>query len=284
MRGELRQRVNIAVVLLLGVALLAYPPAAQWFDQVEKARLIDTFHVEIDEEAEAVKERERELARAYNATLGAGTAFDPFTQELATVGGDAYTAYEQRLVNLPSRVMARLKIPSLDIDLPVYHGTDAETLLRGVGHLYGTSLPVGGEHTHSVLTAHSGLASARFFTDLPKIEDGALIHIDVLGETLTYQVSHRMEVLPHETESLVAQPNKDLLTLVTCTPIGVNTHRLLVTAERIPTPEDAVPLPNDLPGFPWWSVILGGAVIALSGYVLAGRRHQEASGSAEGSQ
>ncbi len=274
MNDEIKQRIKIAVVLFLGVVLLTYPPAAQWFDQLEKSRLIDTFHLEVDAEAEAFKARELELSRAYNSTLGEGTAFDPFTQKLVTVDGDAYREYEKRLVNLPSKVMARVKVPSLGIDLPVYHGTDEDTLLSGIGHLYGTALPVGGEGTHSVLTAHSGLASARFFTDLPKVADGELVHVDVLGETLTYKIYHREEVLPHETEFLVAQPNKDLLTLVTCTPVGVNSHRLLVTAERVPTPEEVIPLLNDQPGFPWWSFILGGAAVVLGGYVYAGRRQQ----------
>jgi len=162
-----------------------------------------------------------------------------------------------------SDTMARLRIPTIGASLPVFHGTSDETLERGVGHLQGSALPVGGAGTNSVLTGHSGIPQSRLFTDLHDLVAGDLMTVEVVGETLTYQVDRIDTVLPTETDLLQPVPGADLLTLVTCTPIGVNTHRLLVQAHRV---EEA-----DLPaavivagaagaGFPWWGLVWSGAL------------------------
>lgn len=162
-----------------------------------------------------------------------------------------------------SDTMARLRIPTIGASLPVFHGTSDETLERGVGHLQGSALPVGGAGTNSVLTGHSGIPQSRLFTDLHDLVAGDLITVEVVGETLTYQVDRIDTVLPTETDLLQPVPGADLLTLVTCTPIGVNTHRLLVQAHRV----DEAALPAAVvvagaagAGFPWWGLVWSGAL------------------------
>ena len=133
--------------------------------------------------------------------------------------------------------MGYVSIPKINVTLPIYHGTESDTLQRGIGHLLGTSLPVGGADTHAVLTAHSGMASQRMFSDLPQLKDGDVFYLEVLNETLAYQVDQIKTVLPHDTTHLGIEAQQDLCTLVTCTPFGVNTHRLLVRGHRIPYEE-----------------------------------------------
>ena len=162
-----------------------------------------------------------------------------------------------------SDTMARLRIPTIGASLPVFHGTSDEMLERGVGHLQGSALPVGGAGTNSVLTGHSGIPQSRLFTDLHDLVAGDLMTVEVVGETLTYQVDRIDTVLPTETDLLQPVPEADLLTLVTCTPIGVNTHRLLVQAHRV----DEADLPAAVivagaagAGFPWWGLVWSGAL------------------------
>ena len=141
--------------------------------------------------------------------------------------------YEALLDSDGSGVMGYLEIPKISVSLPIYHGTSDEVLAKGVGHLEGSSLPIGGESTHGILSGHRGLPSARLFTDLDQLEEGDSFTINILDQTLQYQVTEIQTVLPEETENLRIQQGKDLITLVTCTPYGVNTHRLLITGERV---------------------------------------------------
>ena len=168
--------------------------------------------------------------------------------------------------------MARVKIPSIEVDLPIYHGTDEETLLRGAGHLEGTHLPVGGESTRSVITAHRGLANATMFTDLNRVSEGDSFTIESLGETLVYRVNEIQVIDPTDTGSLQSESGKDLVTLITCTPLGVNTHRILVTGERItPTPAPALHEAGkapEIPGFPWWALLGTGGILLIGGYLV----------------
>lgn len=137
----------------------------------------------------------------------------------------------------PKDYLSLLEIPGISVTLPIYHGTDADTLEIGIGHLLGSSLPVGGESTHAILTAHSGMASQKMFSDLDLMKIDDVFYLDVLNERLAYQVDAIFTVLPHETEQLQIVTGKDYCTLVTCTPFGVNTHRLLVRGTRIPYEE-----------------------------------------------
>ncbi|MGO1401629.1 MAG: class C sortase [Flaviflexus sp.] len=179
--------------------------------------------------------------------------------------------YEGLLNLTGAGLMGRLQYEELAIDLPIYHGTADQTLQRGVGHLKGTSLPVGGAGTRSVLTAHRGLPEATLFNDLDQAQTGDTFSVVVLNEVITYQVVDVQVIDPDQTEAIIADPDRDLITLVTCTPLGINSHRILVTGERItPTPVEDVKVANEshqLPGFPWWAVILCVTVIALGTYI-----------------
>ena len=173
-------------------------------------------------------------------------------------------------------LMARIKIPSIKLDLPIYHGTSEDVLERGIGHLEGTALPVGGQSTHSVVTGHRGLATSELFSKLNEVEVDDTFTIEVFGELLSYRVIETLVVEPQDTESLLIRPGKDLMTLVTCTPLGINSHRILVTGERvIPTPQadlDAAGDAPDVPGFPWWMFAAGGVVVGAGTYVyISGR-------------
>ncbi len=271
-----RSRVVLVVLVHLGLLLLLYPQMSAWFSQGNQSAVGTDYSHTVSGLPDALRQETLRSAREYNEHLGYSGAYDPFTMSVNDINSDTYHTYMQQLEGLPTGVMARIRIPEIDVDLPVLHGTRDSVLLQGVGHLYGTALPVGGPSTHSVLTGHSGLAKAALFTDLHKLDEGDQFYIDVYGETLAYQVTSTEAVLPTETESLAVEPGEDLITLVTCTPVGINSHRLLVHAERLtPTPPAADPAQSpELPGFPWWAVILGATVVASSAYIALGARAQ----------
>lgn len=177
-------------------------------------------------------------AEEYNKAIIPGTNNESaFTQEAQIAAAKNYA--EMLNINGDS-IMGYVEIPKIDVDLPIFHGTEDDTLERGVGHLVGSSLPIGGESTHAILTAHSGMASQKMFTDLEDLEIGDVFYIKVLGETLAYQVDDINVVLPHEIANLYISEGEDYVTLVTCTPYAVNTHRLLVRGTRIPYEEAEV--------------------------------------------
>jgi sortase A len=253
--------------------VLVYPTAAAWFSQYDQSRLIETRASEVaDGDVSPSIAQQLAEAHEYNDLLSAGALL----QANANVPTGAGTSeggqldYDSLLAD-PTGVMARLRIPAIDVDLPIYHGTSDATLLKGVGHLEGTSLPVGGEGTHSVLTGHRGLASATLFTNLDKVKEGDTFTIEVLDQVLTYQVIRTQVVDPSDTASLRATAGEDLVTLVTCTPLGINSQRILVTGERItPTPQedlDAAGSVPDIPGFPWWAAALAAGVVLVGVFV-----------------
>ncbi len=264
------------LIVLAGVGLFLYPHVAAWFAQKEQSRVIelqlnnwDT--VESDDETWRLEQLE--LAYEYNEALTSGALLQADANVPTGAGktNEHGTDYWSLLDRTGAGLMARLKYESLGIDLPIYHGTSDATLLKGVGHLQGTSLPVGGEGNRSVLTAHRGLASATLFDNLVDADIGDTFVIEVFGEVLTYQVIETQTVKPEETEAIFAIPGEDLVTLVTCTPLGVNTHRILVTGERIlPTPAADLATAGQgpsIPGFPSWLVIIGAVVLCLGVYV-----------------
>lgn len=262
----------IALIALSGLGIWTYPSAAGWFSQLDQSKIIGD-SASVTESDPAEDARQLELAHAYNDALQSGAQLES-NQRLPSgsgTSGAGAPAYEEVLDDGSTGVMTRLKIPSINLDLPVYHGTSDETLLKGLGHLEGTSLPVGGEDTHSVLTGHRGLADATMFTHLDKVSEGDRFTLTTFGQVLSYQVVRTQVVEPDETESLQPVIGKDLVTLVTCTPLGINSQRILVTAERVfPTPAadlEAGTADPDIPGFPWWTVIMGAGLIAAGVYV-----------------
>ncbi len=264
----------VSTMLVLGVALMLYPSAAQWFTAWEQQGQVDDYSESMREAPEEELAAEVERAQQYNQGLTSGSGLiDPFSTQAARqegLGVEQEELYRDLLSGAPGDVMARLTIPSIDADLPIFHGTSEEILARGVGHLEGTALPVGGEGTHSVLTGHRGLPSAEMFTRLDEVGEGDTFSVETFGETLTYEVIRTQVVEPQETESLYPEAGRDLVTLVTCTPLGLNTHRILVTAERTTTPtqeeETYDTEPFVLP-FPWWALILFGALALQLVYI-----------------
>lgn len=261
----------IAVFALFGVGAYLYPKAASWATQYDQSQVVSNYDLKLENLNPSIEEQLRE-AHEYNSELAAGAVLESNARKpTSSASSSSEFAYQDMLKVSDSGLMARIRIEKIGVDLPVYHGTDDATLERGAGHLEGSSLPVGGVGTHSVITAHRGLASARMFTDLNKIEVGDHFVIEVLGEVLTYSVRETRVVDPKDTSSLESDPTKDLVTLVTCTPLGINSHRILVTGERItPTPIEDVQnagTPPDIPGFPWWAVGMGAAVILVGVFV-----------------
>jgi sortase A len=268
----------LAFGALIGVALLMYPSVAGWFAQYEQSQSIGTYSDQIRDLGADSLARQLADARRYNTRLVDGGAEIAANERLPLANEpDQGSAYRGLLAAGPDGLMARLKIPAISVDLPVYHGTSEDVLYEGVGHLEGTALPVGGTSTHSVLTAHRGLATAELFTHLDRVAPDDTFTIEVFGEVLVYRVIDTRVVEPSDTESLAPVIGEDLVTLVTCTPLGVNSHRILVTGERvIPTPQeelDAAGERPDIPSFPYWALIAGGAVLAAAVYVwLSGRQ------------
>lgn len=223
-----------------GVCIFSYPKVSDYIakkNQVEAIREYNEIVVQIDEEK---MQEEMEKAQTYNENLSGDPVHDPF------VAGSGYALPENYLevLNISSDgIMAYIEIPKISVYLPIYHGTSDVVLQKGVGHIESTSVPIGGNSTHSVLTGHTGLPSAELFTRLDELVKGDIFYIHVLNETITYKVYETKVILPNEIKELQITKGRDLITLVTCTPYGVNTHRLLVKAERteyeeyIPTEE-----------------------------------------------
>ncbi|RMB61872.1 class C sortase [Tessaracoccus antarcticus] len=263
-----RDRVLMQAVIILGVVLLLYPTAADWFSSRQHNSETSGYVQAVEKVAPEVRRDLLDIANDYNSRMPQGPLRDPYAGEIsAEEEGAAYAAYERMLEASANGVIGSLVYEGVGVDLPIYHGTGEDVLAKGVGHLYGSSLPVGGPGTHSVLTSHSGLVHATLFSNMPKKTAlGDVFSVDVLGEPHYYRVDQILTVLPNQTESLKIVANEDYITLITCTPIGINTHRLLVRGTRIPPPlvetEPGFWVPGDgvVAGFPWWAVGLGAGV------------------------
>ena len=260
---------------VVALGLLLYPLVGELLNEKYHSDVETTYTAAIEDTDDAVLTAQREAAEQYNAMLsGAATI---------TEGGASAPplAYAQQLT--VGGVMAYVDIPKINVYLPVQHGTDADTLERAVGHVVGTSLPVGGSSTHAVLSAHSGMASSKLFSDIDQLAADDTFYIHVLGEVLAYKVDAINTVLPTDTSLLQIENGKDYVTLVTCTPFGVNTHRLLVRGHRIPyTPEQETTAAEEKPTASSWTqhyltglgIGLGAVAVVGGGYFLVRRcRH-----------
>lgn len=231
----------IALMILLFIIALGltfYPIISNHINAKYASEIQITYEAVIEDTDNRELLAAKEEAIRYNESITPGaTDTEAYSQEALLT---ASQNYEELLDIAGDGIMAYVQIPKISIQLPVYHGTNNDSLDRGIGHLLGSSLPVGGYSTHSILTAHSGMASQKMFSDLPQMEIGDIFYLKVLGETLAYQVDQINTVLPHDTTYLGIEQEKDLCTLVTCTPFGVNTHRLLVRGTRIPYEEAEV--------------------------------------------
>lgn len=220
----------IVMVFLMGAAVFFYPTISDYINRKHSSKAIIEYNEKVEQLDKNQIEKELEDAREYNKDLYEHTVVltDPFDPNAFPITDEQY----EEVLNL-DEVMAYVEIQCIDVYLPIYHGTDEKTLAKGVGHLENTSLPVGGVDTHPVLSAHCGLPNARLFTDLCNVHEGNIFKIHVLGETLTYRVYDIEITEPDISSTLYVTEGKDLATLITCTPYGENTHRLLVHGERI---------------------------------------------------
>lgn len=218
----------LAVILLLvGVLLFFYPTVSNFLAEKNQSKIIKSYVEEISSGKEINLEEEWEKAKRYNENLAGDPVHDPF------IPGSGYALPENYLEVLNiNGVMGYIVIPKISVNLPIYHGTSEEVMQKGVGHIESTALPIGGDSTHSVITGHRGLPSAELFTRLDELDKDDYFYINVLDKTLTYKIDQIKTILPNELENLQVINGKDFITLVTCTPYGINTHRLLIRAER----------------------------------------------------
>lgn len=216
-------------IFILGLAIMTYPMISNWYYRIESNNQVADYKEARDLLSDEEIGRRIRLAKIYNDNLGNVTPKDPYSEE------EKHKAIENYAQMLELRTkIGVISIPSIDVELPIYAGTNEEILQKGAGHLEGTSLPIGGESTHTVITAHSGLPSARLFTDLQKVKMGEKFYIDNIAGTLAYEVDHIDVIDPSDFSQLLVVPEKDYATLLTCTPIMINTHRLIVRGHRVP--------------------------------------------------
>lgn len=222
----------LALVFLAGLSLLLYPTVSDYWNSFHASRAVAAYAQEVADLNGEEYDRLLAAARDYNARVAQRSNTFALTEEEA--------AEYQSLLNMDGTgIMGYIEIPNIKLSLPIYHGTEESVLQIAVGHLDWSALPVGGEGTHCVLSGHRGLPSAKLFTNLDQLEEGDTFTLRVLDEVLCYEVDQIRVVEPQDTAALLPEPGQDLCTLVTCTPYGVNTHRLLVRGHRIETPDSA---------------------------------------------
>lgn len=252
------------VTFFLALLITLYPLISTTYNRQHQSQIHLQHQEQVEQADNQALEAAWELAEAYNATLVPGVQdLERFTPEQLEAAAEGY---KDLLDIAGDGIMCYVTIPKLDACLPVYHGTSDAVLELGLGHLLGTSLPIGGSSSHSVLTGHSGLASQRLLSDLDQLKPGDVFYIEVLDKTLAYEVDQVKTVLPHETEDLQIIPGQDYCTLVTCTPFGVNTHRLLVRGTRIPYEEaspDAETAPTEPVTSTWEQEYRNGILMGL---------------------
>lgn len=215
-----KRKLLTAALVAVGIAMVCYPFFASKYNARHQSLVTAEYRSAV---TDGDAQDQRKAAEAYNESL---------TQGIAD---------EKEYDDLLGTVMAAIRIPAIGVDMPIYHGVGNQAMTLGAGHMPDSSLPIGGESTHCVISSHSGLASYRGFTDLPELRPGDIFYVDVLGKTLTYEVTEIRTVLPHEVDTVRIVPGKDLFSLVTCVPLFVNSHRLVVTGSRVP---DGAPEPT----------------------------------------
>ena len=223
----------LAVIVLAGLCLLLYPTFSDWWNSLHQSQAIASYVEKVEGMSQEEMDALLEQAHAYNQRLwDKGNRWLPSPEEAAE--------YRSLLDVTGTGIMGYVNIPVIDVSLPIYHGTDEAVLQIASGHIEGTSLPVGGESTHAAISGHRGLPSARLFTDLDRLGEGDLFTVTILGRTLTYQIVQIRIVLPEDTSEMDLYRGEDYCTLQTCTPYGVNTHRLLLRGKRVANNDEAL--------------------------------------------
>ena len=264
-KSMLRKIVEPIAFVLAGLLCFAYPVCSTlWNNRVSK-EISSEYDKYNHDQAGDVRRAHLRAARRYNARHKAIISSDPYDGTTDYMNKPEYKEYAKQL-DEPMGIMGIVKIPKIGVKLPIYHGSSQEVLAHGAGHLYGTDLPVGGKNRHAVVTAHTGLPDATMFDDLVNLKKGDYFYFDVQGETLRYKVFRISVVDPHDISLLQREKGRDLATLLTCTPYGVNSHRLLVTGYRVLP--DPVKAPEDRVQWPLWMTLFVLAMI-LTFAVLA---------------
>lgn len=229
MKLRLHEKLLVCFFVLIGCAFLFYPAVSRWYNSLRFVAETESYEANMGALSDEEIEEEWKKAREYNENLRGDPIHDPFLPG----SGMALPENYLECLNVDG-IMGYLEIPQINVKLPIYHGTSEETLRKGIGHIESTALPTGDKGGHPVLTGHTGLPEAKLFTDLVKIEEGDKFYLDILGEVFCYQVDQIEVILPEKINELAAYKGHDYVTLLTCTPYGVNSHRLLVRGERIP--------------------------------------------------
>ncbi|MDC4233910.1 class C sortase [Actinomyces sp. B33] len=270
------------IMLTLGVLVLLYPVLATQHNNAEQQRIADAYSAEMTNVGPDALAAELDSADHYNTTLAESPILDPWL-ESQRPDTPQYQEYLHQLDLNP--VMGQVVIPKIHVDLPIYHGTTDDVLGHGIGHLFGTALPIGGPSTHSVLTGHTGLGTATLFDNLVDLTIGDVFYLQVSGRYLKYEVNDIRVVLPNETETLNKVIGRDLVTLITCTPYGVNSHRLLITGERVAidpvaaAAETEAATPAPLQTWMIWVLVAVGVIVLIAvvlaiRWFLAGRKRR----------
>lgn len=259
--------VILVIILLLGLAILLYPAVSDWWNSMHATRAIAGYAAEVENMTKEEKEAFLEEARAFNESLPNGVNFD--------LSDEKYAEYENILDVTGTGILGYVQISEIGVNLPVYHGVDEGVLQIAVGHIPGSSFPIGGIRTHAVMSGHRGLPSAKIFSDLDKMKEGDVFTVTVLDQTVTYMVDQIRIVLPEETEDLGIEEGKDYCTLVTCTPYGINSHRILMRGHRIEN-LDGIVLPAEALKIPTYIVIPAVGIpllfVTLAGMLIHYRR------------
>ncbi|MCI8729664.1 MAG: class C sortase [Lachnospiraceae bacterium] len=246
-KGPSISTILLVVILLAGISVMLYPSVSDWWNSMHSTQAIANYVGTVEDMTKEEKERIFDAARAYNESLAPGIHFNLTEAE--------YAEYEKVLDITSNGIMGYIQIPSIDVNLPIYHGTEESVLQIAVGHIAGSSLPVGGRGTHCILSGHRGLPSAKLFTDLDKLGEGDIFTLTVLDQTITYKVDQIRIVLPEEVDELSIVKKRDYCTLVTCTPYGINTHRILLRGRRIKNLSGDVTVTADASRIPSYIVV-----------------------------
>ncbi|HAE44165.1 MAG TPA: class C sortase [Lachnospiraceae bacterium] len=234
-RNKLKRRLKtflLTILFLIGMGITFYPVVSKTWNQYRDSRLISDYEEAVRTIPEDRYESILREAREYNEQHLSNNIVDAFNQDI----GDYILThpYDTLLNPTGNMIMGSVEIPKINVSLPIYHGIGSDVLEKGIGHIEGTSLPIGGANTHTVLAGHRGLPGRQLLTDLDQVDLNDFLYLKILNETLAYKVDQVTVVEPHETKGLAIETGQDLVTIVTCTPYGVNSHRLLVRGHRIP--------------------------------------------------
>lgn len=265
------------IVVILGLLVMMYPVASTAWNNYGASKAAKEY-AQLDKDTpQEVQDTRWDNAHEYNEQRASGPILDPWLNDISPDNPE-YAEYLDQLSE--NDAMARFIFPEIGVDLPIYHGTSDDVLQRGLGHLYGSDLPVGGRGTHSVITGHTGLSNATMFDNLSKAEEGDAFYVQVSGHKLKYEIDQIKVVLPDQTDDLRPDESGDYITLITCTPYGVNTHRLLVRGHQVPLEpvDEGVFDQNHSGGWQWWMYALMAAVLAIgAGFAWWARRQRKLS-------